>query len=703
MEAPSSSLRWLIKRPIKPRAVAAKELTSMERPTLVKMSPPAMRPRLGRERIAIETAKAKASLSNNKRNKASEDQLDPLRRSIAVCTRAIALRRGLEVMFGFDNQAPMPTRINLPSLPARLMARDAAILRGHADSAALWLAHSDPKVHNQLAPSDPQERAIFDALEQARVEAIGSRRMIGTAGNLAAMLEARYISPRFAGISTRADAPIEVAVAIMVRERLNRAMVPAHRPKWVELWRPFVERAASDLIEQLDALVEDQAAFASVALKIIGALADRELPAPVPQPEPVEDKEEEVQTEKEPGPLEGGDRSLGPAEGVKSASEDSIGGEPIYGDAEKTDIPGNENFAEPLHLTRRDPSAPSRKVQSLAQIITPDYRIYTTRFDEIVRAEELATVAQLRELRLEVDERLRPLHGLVARLAHKLERRLQAQHMRFWEYDVELGTLDTARLTRVVTDPLAVMLYKQERDGPFRDTVVTLLLDNSGSMRGHSSMVVAVCADILARTLERCGVKVEILGFTTRSWRGGQARQAWLEAGRPYNPGRLNDLRHIIYKSADMPWRRARLNLGLLTLNGLHKENIDGEALAWAHQRLARRPEKRRILMMISDGAPVDESTLAVSVSAGNYLEHHLLRVVDEIERRGAVELFAIGIGYDVTRFYPRSVKIDHVDQLGRVLIGQLTSLLEPPEQDVNIRRRRAIFRNVAAKQERVE
>jgi cobaltochelatase CobT len=647
----------------------------------------------------------KASLSNKKLSKASDDPLDPLRRSIAVCTRAMARRRGLDIVFGVDDPSPPTTRVNLPSLPARLMSRDAAILRGHADSAALWLSLHDPKTHHRLAPRNRQARIIFDALEQARVEAIGARRMIGTADNLAAMLEARYIGPRFAGINNRADAPIDAAVAMLVRERLNGAMVPARRPKVVELWRPFVERAASALIDQLDTLVEDQAAFAAVALRIIGALADRESPVWVSQPALEDEKEDEAQTEKEPGPLEGGDRSLGPAEGVKSASEDSIGGEPIYGDAEKTVVPGNENIAEPVYLTPRDPSAPSRKSYSLADITTPDYRIYTTRFDEIVRAEELASPAQLRTLRLEVDEQVQPLRGLVARLANKLQRRLLAQQMRFWEHDLELGTLDTTRLTRIVTDPLAVRLYKQEKNEPFRDTVVTLLLDNSGSMRGHSSMVVAVCADVLARTLERCGVKIEILGFTTRSWRGGQARLAWLKAGRPHNPGRLNDLRHIIYKSADMPWRRARPNLGLLMLHGLHKENIDGEALAWAHGRLANRPEKRRILMMISDGAPVDESTLSVSASEGNYLEHHLLGVVNEIERRGAVELFAIGIGYDVTKFYPRAVKIDDVHQLGRVLIGQLTALLETAPAamgDANVARRR-IYRSVALRQERAD
>jgi cobaltochelatase CobT len=644
-------------------------------------------------------------LSNNAPNKATEARLDPLRQSIAVCTRAIAMRRGLEVAFGSKEQRSTAARVELPGLPARLTSRDAAILRGHADSAALRLALHDSKRHDRLAPRDPQDRAIFDAIEQTRVEVLGSRRMIGTAVNIAAMLEDRYIGPRFAGINYRADAPIDAAVALIVRERLTGAVLSASRPKLVELWRSFVEGAASELLDQLDPLVEDQAAFGSVALKIIAALAYRERATVAPASQQEEKKEEEPQTEKEPGPLEGGDRSLGPAEGVKSASEDSIGAEPIYGDAEKANTPGNESLQQPQLLTRNDPAAPSRKVQSSAQVVTPNYRIYTTQFDEVVRADDLIGQAQLRELRLQVDEHLAPLRGLVARLANKLQRRLLARQMRFWEHDLEFGTLDTTRLTRVVTDPLAVMLYKDEKDGRFRDTVVTLLLDNSGSMRGHSSMVVAVCADILARTLERCGVRVEILGFTTRGWRGGQARQAWLQAGKPYNPGRLNDLRHIIYKPADMPWRRARLNLGLLMLEGLHKENIDGEALTWAHTRLTRRPEKRRILIMISDGAPVDESTLSVSASEGNYLEHHLLRVVEEIESRREVELFAIGIGYNVQKFYPHAVKIDNINELGSVLIQQLAVLLETGTPTwhprVTVPRRQQNSSNVSAKKER--
>ncbi len=518
------------------------------------------------------------------------------------------MMRELEVVFGADERPSTLSRVNLPSLPARLMRRDAAILRGHADLAALRLALHDPKLHARLAPRDQEERAIFDAVEQARVEALGSRHMVGTAQNLAAMLEDRYIGPRFAGIEDRAHAPIDAAVAIIARERLAGAIMPARTLKLVEVWRPFVESAASELLDQLSDLMTDQASFGSVVLRIIAALANRDAAA-VPMPEEEEEQEAEAQTEKEPGPLEGGDRSLGPAEGVKSASDDAIGAEPIYGDAEKAETPGNETLAEPEQLVRKETSAPSRKAQPPAQT-APDYHAYTTQFDEVVRADEIIGQTQLRKLRLQIDEQLQPLQGLVARLANRLQRRLLAQQTRLWEHDLETGTLDTARLTRVVTDPLAVLLYKQEKDGPFRDTVVTLLLDNSGSMRGNPSMVVAVCADILTRTLERCGVKVEILGFTTSSWKGGRSRQAWLAAGKPYNPGRLNDIRHIIYKSADMPWRRARPNLGLLMLEGLHKENVDGEALAWAHQRLLQRPEQRRILMMISDGAPVDEFEL---------------------------------------------------------------------------------------------
>ena len=303
------------------------------------------------------------------------------------------------------------------------------------------------------------------------------------------------------------------------------------------------------------------------------------------------------------------------------------------------------------------------------------YKVFTRAFDEIVNAEELCDTDELDRLRAFLDKQLQALHGAVARLANRLQRRLLAQQNRGWDFDLDEGMIDAARLARVIVDPMHPLTFKQERDTQFRDTVVTLLLDNSGSMRGRPIMVAACCADILARTLERCGVKVEILGFTTRAWKGGHAREAWLNALKPPLPGRLNDLRHIVYKSADAPWRRSRRNLGLMMREGLLKENIDGEALAWAHARLLARPEQRRILMMISDGAPVDDSTL--SVNSGSYLERHLRQVIEEIETRSPVELLAIGIGHDVTRYYRRAVTVTDAEELAGVMTEKLAELFD--------------------------
>jgi cobaltochelatase CobT len=316
------------------------------------------------------------------------------------------------------------------------------------------------------------------------------------------------------------------------------------------------------------------------------------------------------------------------------------------------------------------------------------YRIFTTAYDEVVDAAELCDPNELERLRSLLDQQLTALSSVVARLANKLQRRLMAQQNRSWMFDLEEGVLDTARLTRIITDPTAPLSFKAESESPFRDTVVTLLLDNSGSMRGRPIMVAAVCADILARTLERCGVKVEILGFTTRAWKGGQAREAWISAGKPAGPGRLNDLRHIIYKSADAPWRRAKKNLGLMMREGLLKENIDGEALNWAHDRLLARPEARQILMVISDGSPVDDSTQ--SANAALYLDKHLRQVIAEIETRSPVELIAIGIGHDVTRWYRRAVTIVDVEQLGGVMIEKLAELFDSEPKAAPIRRRKA-------------
>jgi cobaltochelatase CobT len=566
-------------------------------------------------------------------------------------------------------------KARLPEPPRKLGLADAAIVRGHADSIALKLACHDPLVHRKLVPGGQQARAVFDAVEQARVEALGARRMAGVAKNLSAMLDDRFHRGKFDEVTDRADAPIEEAVALLVRERLTGQPPPRAAKKLVELWRPLIEDRAGRDLDRLERLIENQSRFGDAIHDLLDALdmgEDRSTESDEEEGEEGEDRRkeesseggegadaEDSQTQIDEADVSGEDMADTSAEAAEALSAENAD------DAEMGDA---ESPAEPRRPRRHGQNEPRG----------PDYRPFVTRHDETIAAEELCEPEELDRLRSYLDKQLSHLQGVVARLANRLQRRLMAQQSRAWEFDLEEGVLDPARLSRIVVDPLHPLSFKREKDTTFRDTVVTLLLDNSGSMRGRPITVAATCADILARTLERCGVKVEILGFTTRAWKGGQSREAWLAAGKPANPGRLNDLRHIIYKSADAPWRRARKNLGLMMREGLLKENIDGEALDWAHRRLLARSEQRKILMMISDGAPVDDSTL--SVNPGNYLERHLRWVIDDIETRSPVELIAIGIGHDVTRYYRRAVTIVDAEELGGAMTEKLAELFDEQE-----------------------
>jgi cobaltochelatase CobT len=395
--------------------------------------------------------------------------------------------------------------------------------------------------------------------------------------------------------------------------------------------------------------------------------------------EPETDEENDDEQQESEDQTEGGSEDEAGEEQQESEEAQTESEQPEAGEMEAADATA-EDMEQDIDADTEEPGEAIRPDQPWSDILSGiDYKIFTTEFDETIAAEELCDEAELERLRAFLDKQLANLQGVVGRLANRLQRRLMAQQNRSWDFDLEEGYLDPARLPRIIIDEMAgtfaPLSFKQERDTNFRDTVVTLLLDNSGSMRGRPITVAATCADILARTLERCGVKVEILGFTTRAWKGGQSREVWLKNGKPAEPGRLNDLRHIIYKSADAPWRRARRNLGLMMREGLLKENIDGEALTWAYRRLAARPEQRKILMMISDGAPVDDSTL--SVNPGNYLERHLRAVIEEIETRSAVELLAIGIGHDVTRYYRRAVTIVDAEELAGAMTEQLAALFE--------------------------
>ncbi len=610
---------------------------------------------------------------NSRAKTKSGSEGDAFRRAVTVTMRALAGDNELEVSFAKDKPALAGQRARLPELPKKASANDVAVTRGLGDSMALRKACHDAAIHNKLAPEGKQARAIFDAVEQARVEAIGARAMKGVGDNLSSMLEDKYSKASLGDVSSREDAPLEEAIAMMVREKLTGRTVPPSGERMVNLWRNWVEEKAGGDIEGLVNSLDDQNAFARVVRDMLVSMDMAEDIGDDEQDDNEADEDENEPQGEDQGE-DGGEDESG-SEDSQSEDADADGEEQEGGESEAAASSADDQ-SESEDLDSETPGETRRPETPFSQFERQfDYKIYSTAFDETVGAEDLCDEEELDRLRAFLDKQLANLQGVVGRLANRLQRRLMAQQNRSWDFDLEEGYLDPARLVRVVIDPMQPLSFKQERDTNFRDTVVTLLLDNSGSMRGRPITVAATCADILARTLERCGVSVEILGFTTRAWNGGQAREQWLKQNKPATPGRLNDLRHIIYKSADAPWRRARRNLGLMMREGLLKENIDGEALLWAHQRLMARPEQRKILMMISDGAPVDDSTL--SVNPGNYLERHLRGVIDLIETRSPVELLAIGIGHDVTRYYRRAVTIVDAEELAGAMTEQLASLFE--------------------------
>ncbi|PTW55773.1 cobaltochelatase CobT subunit [Breoghania corrubedonensis] len=611
--------------------------------------------------------------SNSGRGK-GENANEPFKRAVGATMRAISGEAELEVVFSSDRSSLAGQKARLAELPRKPSAHDLAVTRGQGDAMALRLACHDAKVHRQYAPEGQEARAVYEAVEQARCESIGARRMSGVADNLSAMLDERYVRAGYADVTERSEAPLEDAVALIVREKLTGKAPPVSSLPVVDIWRSWIEDRGATALENLQSRIDNQKDFATGVRSLLAALElaedigdENEDQDDDQQPEGGEDQSSESSSG-ESEEMEGEDSAEAQESEVPGSEEQT--GESEAGDTYADDFQDQEGDAE-----AEDAGEAQRPDQPLSNQPQSDYKVFTARFDETVLAEDLCEAAELDRLRAFLDKQLVNLQGAVSRLANRLQRRLMAQQNRSWDFDLEEGILDPARLPRLVIDPMQPLAFKQEKDTNFRDTIVTLLLDNSGSMRGRPITVAAACADILARTLERCGVKVEILGFTTRAWKGGQSREAWLGAGKPATPGRLNDLRHIIYKAADAPWRRSRRNLGLMMREGLLKENIDGEALEWAHTRLLGRPEQRRILMVISDGAPVDDSTL--SVNPGNYLERHLRHVIEAIETRSPVELIAIGIGHDVTRYYRRAVTIVDAEELAGAMTEQLAELFE--------------------------
>ena len=605
----------------------------------------------------------------------SDNPADPFKKALAEATKVMADDPELSVTYSVDPSGVSGDTMRLPQVSRRMSRDEVLVARGTADALALHRKYHNDATHSKYCPQGSIAQELYEAMEVARCEAMGARDMPGTAGNIDAKIGAEATQKGYEQITDRADAPLATATGYLIRHLATGRDLPAGAQNVMELWRDFIEGQASDQLNNLNDILSDQADFARFARQIISDLGYGDQLGDDPDEMDDEAQDDAEQTEE--------DDQDPDSTGQDESSEDEADANPEQSQDEQQDPTAaqislddsaddeiDDDADMPEGDAPQEPPAPLPVSEA-----DPDYKVYAQNFDEEIKAEDLAEPVELERLRAYLDQQLEPLKGAVARLANKLQRRLQAQQNRSWLFDLDEGILDAGRLARVVSTPTTPLSFKMEKDTEFRDTVVTLLLDNSGSMRGRPISIAAICADVLARTLERCNVKVEILGFTTRAWKGGQSREHWLNEGRPQQPGRLNDLRHIIYKGADAPWRRVRSNLGLMMKEGLLKENIDGEALEWAHRRMANRPEARKILMVISDGAPVDDSTL--SVNAANYLEKHLRDVIAMVERRKAVELLAIGIGHDVTRYYERAVTITDVEQLAGAMTEQLAALFD--------------------------
>ena len=598
-------------------------------------------------------------------------RVEEFKRATAGTLRAMAQTPEVQVAFQPGPSGVVGKRARLP-LPTRaLPPAERARLRGAADSVALRLRHHDDAVHAARSPGRREAKDVYDALEQARVEVVGAQHMTGVAANLRARLADECEAEGMDRMTRKEQLPLPAALSLLARERMSGHASPDAAARILDSWRGTLGEDAELALTEMATAQYDQSRFIRAARKLLAALdlAEAEIEA-----EPEDQNDEAEDTGQQSGAQDNAEQQAGENQ---SEAESTMGAQPEEMQDDGAQDEGDQQQDEDSAASEGDdrPGGPQKQRDPASGNDHAHYRAYTRHSDEEIAAEDLCDPEELARLRQQLDQQLQHLQGVVSKLANRLQRRLMAQQTRAWEFDLDEGMLDAGRLARVIVNPMLSLSYKRERETDFRDTVVTLLIDNSGSMRGRPITVAAMCGDILARTLERCAVKTEVLGFTTRAWKGGQARERWVQDGKPRNPGRLNDLRHIIYKSADSPWRRSRKNLGLMLREGLLKENIDGEALLWAYRRLMSRPEHRRILMVISDGAPVDDSTL--SVNPGNYLEKHLREVIREIEARDRVELIAIGIGHDVTRYYRRAVTIVDAEELGGTVMKKLAELFD--------------------------
>ena len=605
----------------------------------------------------------------------SDNPADPFKKALAEATKVMANNPELNVNYTVDPSGISGDSIRLPQISRRMSREEVLVARGTSDALALYHRYHNEKTHARYVPEGGIAQEIYEAMETARCEALGARDMPGTAGNIDAKIASETDRVGYRDIKDRSDAPLSDAAGFLIRSLATGRELPEGAQNVLNLWRDFLETQAGKTIENVSNQLEDQSQFAKFARQVITDLGYGDQLGNDPDNLDDEDEEEfQDDADEESNPDSTGDEDSQDEESDANPEQSQEEQQDAGQASVSLDDDSSDDMSEETELPEGESPIEPPAPQPISEA-DPNYKVFAKEYDEEVHADELAEPVELERLRAYLDQQLEPLKGAVSRLANKLQRRLQAQQNRSWLFDLEEGILDAGRLARVVANPTTPLSFKMEQDTEFRDTVVTLLLDNSGSMRGRPISIAAICADVLARTLERCSVKVEILGFTTRAWKGGQSRERWLNEGRPQQPGRLNDLRHIIYKGADAPWRRSRPNLGLMMKEGLLKENIDGEALEWAHRRMIARAEQRKILMVISDGAPVDDSTL--SVNPANYLEKHLRDVIDMVERRKAVELLAIGIGHDVTRYYERAVTITDVEQLAGAMTEQLAALFD--------------------------
>ncbi len=606
-------------------------------------------------------------------NKKNIQNIDDFKRAVSSTVRALANDREIEVSFG-TAPAPIAGQVRLPMVYSDMSLQEIAELRGKGDSFSLHKRYHNDVLHSQYKPQGDMAREVYDAIEEARVEAIGANKMDGVAQNLKAHLEKYYNEHNIVQSEESTKAPLGDVMKLLVRERLTHELPPQSARTAVNKLRFEIEEKAGEHLNELINNINDQKNFLKLSRKII---TDLELARDI------DDDQNNDPGENSDDPTQENQQSDQDIDNDDEMSEDGAEQEGDQSDQEVDDNAAGdqlseltpEQLMELLKQAQNEGTSPQWDDNDPSGLYSmgPGYKVYTSEYDECIVAEELCEADELIQLRKKLDQQLYHLQGMVSKLANRLQRLLMAKQTRSWEFDLEEGILDTARLTRVVTNPTQPLSFKMEKDSKFKDTAVTLLIDNSGSMRGRPITIAAMCADILARTLERCGVRVEILGFTTKTWKGGKSRLKWTENGKPEKPGRLNDLRHIIYKSADATLRRSRNNLGLMLREGLLKENIDGESLLWAHNRLINRSEERRILMVISDGAPVDDSTL--SSNNANYLEENLRHVIEVIETRSPIKLLAIGIGHDVTRYYKNAITIMDADQLGGAITDQLANL----------------------------